>query len=78
MFLEFEARAKIGTIIMAQRDFRGISQGMRGRVVGMEEQPSGGYDPRILWLAEELLGRKNPFIESFTKGEYERLLVETT
>jgi hypothetical protein len=78
MFLEFEARAKIGTIIMAQRDFRGISQGMRGRVVAMEEQPSGGYDLRILWLAEELPGRKKPFIESFTKGEYERLLVETT
>jgi hypothetical protein len=77
-FLEFEARAKIGTIIMAQRDFHGVPKGTRGRVIGMEEQPSGWYDLRILWLAEELPGRKKPFIECFTKSEYERLLVETT
>jgi hypothetical protein len=75
-FLEFDARAKIGTIIMAKRDFRGIPRGTLGRVIGIEEQPSGGYDLRILWLAEELPGRKKPFIEWFTRGEYERLLVE--
>jgi hypothetical protein len=77
-FLEFEAKAKIGTMIMAQRDYRGVPKGTRGRVVGMKEEPSGGYELRIMWLVEELPGRKKPFIEWFTRGEYEQLLIETT
>ena len=77
-FLAFEARAKIGTMVMAPCDVRGVPEGTRGRVMGMEEEPSGGYELRILWLAEELPGRKTPFIEWFTKNEYERLLAETT
>jgi hypothetical protein len=39
-----------------------------GRIIGMDEQPSGAYGLRILKLAEELLGRKKPFIECFTSG----------
>jgi hypothetical protein len=77
-FLEFEARAKIGTMVMARRDVRGVPKGTRGRVIGIKEEPSGGFELRILWVAEELPGRKKPFIEWFSRGEYERLLVEIT
>ena len=53
-FIEFEARAKIGTTVMARRDFYSVPKGARGRVIGMDERLSRGYDLRILWLVEGL------------------------
>ena len=73
LFDHVAAQTKIGRPVRTTVEFSGVPRGTRGRVI-RADRANGGYTLGIEWDLPER--RATPLVDWFTRGEYERFLVE--
>jgi hypothetical protein len=71
-FTRAEAQAKVGTRVRTRVAFAGVPKGALGTVIRVD-RVIDGYDVEVAWVRS---GRRTPWIEWFTKAEYETHLIE--
>jgi hypothetical protein len=71
-FTRAEAQAKVGKRVRARVAFAGIPEGAVGTIIRVD-RVIDGYDVEVTWVWS---GRRMPWIEWFTKAEYEAHLME--
>jgi hypothetical protein len=71
-FTRAEAQAKVGKRVRARVAFAGIPEGAVGTIIRVD-RVIDGYDVEVTWVWS---GRRTPWIEWFTKAEYETHLIE--
>jgi hypothetical protein len=71
-FTRAEAQAKVGTQVRTRIAFAGIPEGALGTIIRVD-CVIDGYDVEVAWVWS---GRRTPWIEWFTKAEYEAHLIE--
>ena len=74
-FSKQEASSKTGKNVVSLREFSGVPEGTKGKVLGADKmgRHPEEWDAKIQW---DLPGRFKPLVDWFTKGEYERYLKE--
>ncbi len=71
-FTRAEAEAKVGTRVRARVAFAGVPRGAIGTIIRVDHVIDG-YDVEVAWVWP---GRRTPWIDWWTKAEYETHLVE--
>jgi hypothetical protein len=71
-FTRAEARAKVGKRVRTRVTVAGVPQGAIGTIIGAD-RVIDGYDVEVAWGQS---GRRTPWIDWFTKEEYEACLIE--
>jgi hypothetical protein len=71
-FTRAEAQAKIGTRVRSRVTLAGIPRGATGTITRVD-RVIDGYDIEVAWVWP---GRRTPWIDWFTRAEYEAHLVE--
>ena len=71
-FTKAEAQAKVGTRVRTRIAFAGVPQGATGTIIGAD-RVIDGYDVEIAWGQS---GRRTPWVDWWTREEYEACLIE--
>ena len=71
-FTRVEAQAKVGTRVRTEVAGAGVPRGAIGTIV-RAERVIDGYDVEIAWVWS---GRRTPWVDWWTKEEYEARLIE--
>jgi hypothetical protein len=71
-FTRAQAQAKVGRRVQTRLAFAEVPEGALGTVVRVDRVVDG-YDVEVAWVWP---GRRTPWIEWFTKAEYEAHLIE--
>jgi hypothetical protein len=71
-FTRAQAQAKVGTRVRTRVAYAGVPRGAIGTVVRVDPVIDG-YDVEVAWLWS---GRRTPWIDWFTREEYEARLTE--
>jgi hypothetical protein len=71
-FTRAQAQAKVGTRVRTRVAYAGVPRGAIGTVVRVDPVIDG-YDVEVAWLWS---GRRTPWIDWFTREEYEAHLTE--
>jgi hypothetical protein len=71
-FTRAEAQAKVGTRVRTRVAFAEVPEGALGTIIRVD-RVIDGYDVEVAWV---WCGRRTPWIEWFTKAEYEAHLIE--
>jgi hypothetical protein len=71
-FTRAEAQAKVGTRVRTHVAIAEVPEGALGTIIRVD-RVIDGYDVEVAWV---WCGRRTPWIEWFTKAEYEAHLIE--
>ena len=71
-FTRAEAQAKIGTRVRGRVTLAGVPRGATGTIIRVD-RVIDGYDVEVAWVWP---GRRTPWIDWFTRAEYEACLIE--
>jgi hypothetical protein len=71
-FTGAEAQAKVGRWVRTRVAFAEVPEGALGTIIRLDHVIDG-YDVEVAWVWP---GRRTPWIEWFTKSEYEAHLIE--
>jgi development and cellular proliferation protein Cullin-7 len=71
-FTRAQAQAKVGTRVRTRVAFAGVPEGAVGTIISADRVVDG-YDVQVAWGGS---GRRTPWVDWLTKGEYEARLIE--